>query len=236
MSVPSWRLPAVGGVDDRRWELLLREHQDLRSADQSFVQQTAALLSVVVVTAAAVAVSLEKLSGRAPNKLPGWVWPLFPLPMLGVLSLLIFLQAASNLRTQYAYEVEEALQRRVEFDGAFMFPSLFLLRKEGWRFSRRVPFPPLVISFWIALLTIVAVVAAINAVCLQVTRPHWLQVVGICLESIVWVAMGAVFIPNLFKKYLWTKAQGARDERASRLKCERSPSHGKHSDGQPESA
>lgn len=207
----------MGERDDRRWEFLLREHQDLRSADQSFVQQLAALLSVVVVTAAAVAVSLEKLSGRTPEKLPGWVWPLFPLPMLGVLSLLIFLQAASNLRTQYAYEVEDALQKRVEFDRDFMFPSLFLMRREGWHFSRRVPYPPLLVSFWIALLVMLPVIAAINVVCIHVTRPHWLQVVSICLESIVWVAMGAVFIPSLFKQSLWTKAQYARKERADSL-------------------
>jgi hypothetical protein len=84
-------------------------------------------------------------------------------------------------------------------------------------------------------LTIVTVIAAINGVCLQVTRPHWLQVVSICLESIIWAAMGAVFIPNLFRKYLWTKAQVARDERAALLAHERSPSHAKSGDGQPES-
>ena len=211
----------MGEQDDRRWEFLLREHQDLRSADQSFIQQTAALLSVVVVTAAAVAVSLEKLAGRAPEKLPGWVWPLFPLPMLGVLSLLVFLQAASNIRTQYAHEVEDALQKRVEFDRDFMFPSLFLMRGEGWHFSRRVRFPPLLVTFWIALLTILAVVVAISVVCLQVTRPHWLQVLSICLESAVWVAIGAVFIPSLIKRSLWTRAQHARHERAVSLERER---------------
>jgi hypothetical protein len=36
----------VSETDERRWELLLREHQDLRAADHSFVQQLAALLSV----------------------------------------------------------------------------------------------------------------------------------------------------------------------------------------------
>jgi TRAP-type C4-dicarboxylate transport system permease small subunit len=220
-SVPSSRLPSVGELDDRRWEFLLREHQDLRSADQSFVQQLAALLSVVIVTAAAVAVSLENWSGRAPEKLPSWVWPLFPLPMLGVASLLVFLQAASNLRTQYAYEVEDALQEGVRFDKDFMFPSLFMLRREGWHFSRRMPFPPLLVTFWVALLAILTVIVAINVVCLEVTRPHWLQVLSTCLEIIAWFAIGAVYLPNLFNRSFWRSTQYARDVRVESLEQER---------------
>jgi hypothetical protein len=200
-------------MEERRWEFLLLEHQDLRSADQSFVQQTAALLGVVVVTAGAVAVSLEKLSGSTPQDLPGWVWPIFPLPMLGVLALLVFLQAASNLRTHYAEEIEEGLRRRVGFGEDFMFPSLFLMRKEGWHYSKSMRFPPLLIAFWIALLTILSVVFAINVVCIQVARPHWLQALSGVLEAILWISMTAIYIPNLTKQYFWVKAQRARQER-----------------------
>jgi hypothetical protein len=207
----------VGEPDDRRWEFLLREHQDLRAADQSFVQQTAALLSVVVVTAAAVAVSLEKLAGKTPQRLPGWAWPLFPLPMLGVLSLLIFLQAASNLRTQYAYELERAIQRSLEYDTDFMFPSLFLMRSAGWRFSKHVPFPPLLIAFWLALLTLLTVIVAIDVVCIQLTRPHWLQLLSIGLHSLVWAGMGSVYVPNLVRQSLWRRVQKVREARVVEL-------------------
>jgi hypothetical protein len=208
----------VDELEERRWEFLLREHQDLRSADQSFVQQTAALLSVAVVTAAAVTVSLEKLSGSTPHHLPGWVWPLFPLPMLGVLALLVFLQAASNLRTHYAEEIEEGLRRRVRFGEDFMFPSLFLMRKEGWHYSKSVRFPPLLVAFWIALLTILTVIVAINVVCIKLTRPDWLQVLSGALEAILWISMTAIYIPNLTKQYFWVKAQPARTTEAARLK------------------
>jgi len=186
-SAPSRRLPSVDQLEDRRWEFLLREHQDLASADQSFVQQTAALLSVVVVTAGAVAVSLEKLSGNTPQDLPRWVWPLFPLPMLGVFALLVFLQVGRTLRTHYAEEIEGELRLRVGFGEDFMFPSLLLMRKEGWHFSKSMRFPPLLIAFWIALLTILSVVVAINVVCIQVTRPHWLQVLSGPLEGMLWI-------------------------------------------------
>src|SRR5438105_4058847 len=59
-----------------------------------------------------------------PNRVPGWTWVFVPLPMFGILALLVYLQTGSSIRNVYTGQVEKEIRERVRSDELFPFPSL----------------------------------------------------------------------------------------------------------------
>jgi MFS family permease len=189
-----------------RWELLLKEYDEIRAADRAYVQHLAALISVVIAIATAVAITLEQFSDH-PHQVPGWAWLFVPLPMLGILALLVFLQTASRVRSRYGKEIEEELQKRVASSDGFLFPTLLVRARASWHGR----FAPSGISFTVALLSIFAVVVVLNGAAVRVTHPAWVQQTGGAIEAVVWVLMAVVFARSLL-----TDREAKRAEEAAR--------------------
>jgi hypothetical protein len=190
------------GLAALRWELLLKEYDEIRAADRAYVQHLAALISVVILIASAVAITLEQ-----NPEVPGWAWLFVPLPMLGILALLVFLQTASRVRSRYGQEIETELRRRVASDDGFLFPTLLVRARASWHGR----FAPSGISFTVALLSITAVVAVLNGAAVRVTHPAWVQRIGGVIEAAVWALMTVVFARSLF-----TDREAGRAESAAR--------------------